>query len=263
MRFVILVMVFLIASLPAAACSFRLGSELSFRPFIDYKNDQWHGVTIELLQMLVKDIGCQLDIIPSPWLRSLRLIERGELDVLVHMTYSTERGKQFYFIGPHHLEEIYLVGAPHAFAEITKVQQLRSHGTGMIAFLNGSYYGEEIDEIINAKDSNRIFVAIVSNKDKISLVLNNRVEGALDDIMAFTAWRDDMGVQDKKLKPILKVYENPVYFGFNRKTISANQVEKLTHAWQTRFADGSIQRILDKYQVDEHQLKLLEPNSKI
>ncbi|CAM5210954.1 substrate-binding periplasmic protein [Alishewanella longhuensis] len=263
MRLVIFAMAFLIAATPAAACSFRLGSELSFRPFIDYKNDSWHGVTIELLQMLVEDIGCQLDIIPSPWLRALRLVERGELDVLVHMTYSADRSNHFYFIGPHHLEEIYLVGVDYAFAGITRVEQLKSNGSGMIAFLNGSYYGEEIDEIINSKHSNRIFVAIVSNQDKISLLLNNRVEGVLDDIMAFTAWRDDTGVRDKKLKPILKVYENPVYFGFNKKTISEEQFAKLAAAWQLRFQDGSIQRILDKYQVDEHQLKLLDPNPKI
>lgn len=263
MRLIVLVMALLMAATPAAACSFRLGSELSFRPFIDFKNESWQGVTIELLQMLVKDIGCQLDIIPSPWLRSLRLVERGELDVLVHMTYSAERNKHFYFVGPHHLEEIYLVGAFNAFAGITQVEQLKSHSTGIVAYLNGSYYGKEIDEIINSKHSNSVFVAIVSNQDKISLLLNKRVEGVLDDIMAFTAWRDELAGQDKRLKPILKVYENPVYFGFNKKTVTAEQFAQLTQAWQLRFEDGSIQRILDKYQVDEYQHKLLEPDPKI
>jgi len=263
MRIVCFVMALLIASTPAVACSLRLGSEVSFRPFIDYKNDRWQGVTIELLQMLVTDIGCTLEIIPSPWLRALRLVERGELDVLVHMTYSAERNKHFYFVGPHHLEEIYLIGAFSAFAGITQVEQLKSHGTGMIAYLNGSYYGEELDEIINSKHSNSVFVAIVSNQDKISLLLNKRVEGVFDDIMAFTAWRDELAGQDNKLKPILKVYENPVYFGFNKKTVTAEQFAQLTKAWQLRFEDGSIQQLLDKYQVDEYQHKLLEPDPKI
>ncbi|GGW57180.1 substrate-binding periplasmic protein [Alishewanella tabrizica] len=263
MRLVIIAMIFLITSTSAAACSLRLGSEVSFRPFIDHKNERWQGVTIELLQMLAEDIGCQLDIIPSPWLRALRLVERGELDVLVHMTYSAARSKEFYFIGPHHLEEIYLVGADNAFAGITDVAQLKNYSTGMIAFLNGSYYGQEIDDIISSHKSNNVFVPIVSNNDKILLLLNNRVDGVLDDIMAFIAWRDDMGRQDKNLKPILKVYETPVYFGFNKKTISKEQVEKLADAWQARFADGSIQQIIDKYQVGEHQLKLLKPDPKI
>lgn len=263
MRLVIFVITFLIASAPAAACSLRLGSEVSFRPFIDHKNERWQGVTIELLQMLADDIGCQLDIIPSPWLRALRLIERGELDVLVHMTYSAARSKDFYFIGPHHLEEIYLVGAEDAFAAITDVTQLKSYSAGMIAFLNGSYYGQQIAEIISAQKDNNVFVPIVSNNDKILLLLNNRVDGVLDDIMAFIAWRDDIAGRDKNLKPILKVYENPVYFGFNKKTISKEQVKKLANAWEARFADGSIQRILDKYQVDDYQLKLLEPTPKI
>lgn len=263
MRFLFCVVFWVIFAVPAAACSIRLGSELSFRPFIDHNNDHWQGVTIELLQMLVTDIGCQLEIIPSPWLRALRLVERGELDVLVHMTYSDERSKNFYFIGPHHLEEIYLVGIDDAFTGVTQIAHLKSHGSDTIAYLNGSYYGDEVDDIINAKDSDRIFVGIVSNKDKIALLLNKRVAGVLDDLMAFMAWSHEAEQWPHKLKPILKVYENPVYFGFNKKTISQEQIVKLAQAWQARFADGSIQRTLDKYQIDQYQLKLLDPAPKL
>lgn len=263
MRLFSFAMALLIAASPAAACTFRLGSESSFRPFIDYKNDNWQGVTIELLQMLVTDVGCALDIIPSPWLRSLRLVEQDELDVLVHMTYNPERSKYFYFIGPHHLEEVYLIGALSAFAGITKVEQLKWQKNGMIAYLNGSYYGQEMDNIINTKNNNSVFVAIVSNKDKIALLLNKRVDGVLDDIMAFQAWRDELLGQEQRLTAILKVYENPVYFGFNKRTVSAEQFEHLALAWQLRFEDGSIQRILDKYQVAEYQHKLLVPDPKI
>ena len=52
MRSFILVMVLLTVSAPGLACSFRLGTETSFRPFIDFNNNNWQGVTIELLQML-------------------------------------------------------------------------------------------------------------------------------------------------------------------------------------------------------------------
>ncbi|MFN3709103.1 MAG: substrate-binding periplasmic protein [Alishewanella aestuarii] len=264
MRFILFVLALIMAyTPPTSACSIRLGTETSFRPFIDFNDNNWQGVTIELLHMLVTDVGCQLDIIPSPWLRSLRLIERGELDVVVHMTYSLERSNQFYFIGPHHLEEIYLIGTAKVFAGITNVAQLKNYGSGTIAFLNGSYYGEEINNLINAKNSQKTFVPIVSNKDKISLLLNYRVDAVLEDIMAFMSWRNELGAQDTKLKPILKVYENPVYFGFNKKTISTTQFDQLANAWQARFEDGSIQRILDKYQVDDSHLKLLEPAPKM
>ncbi|GHG70321.1 hypothetical protein GCM10010919_20880 [Alishewanella longhuensis] len=177
MRPLVLAIAFIIGCFPAYSCTFRFGNEISFRPFIELQDNNWQGLTVELLQMLVQDVGCALEFIPSPWLRSLRLIEQGELDVLTHLTYNHERAARFAFIGPHHLESIYLVAVADAFPGVSSIGQLSSKGAGFIALLNGAYYGQELDAMMKHKRTQEFFIAIVSNQDKLLLLANGRVQG--------------------------------------------------------------------------------------
>ncbi|WP_423186144.1 substrate-binding periplasmic protein [Alishewanella sp. d11] len=261
MRSMFLAVVFLFGCAPSFACTIRFGNETSFLPFIEFHDNKWQGLTVELLQMLVQDIGCQLEFIPSPWLRSLKLIDKAELDVLAHLTYNTERETDFAFIGPHHLESIYLIATSGNFVGVTQLEQLRNYRTGLIALLNGAYYGDELALMLLDERTKDMFISIVSNQDKMLLLVNGRVQGVMDDIMAFNHWRTVTGKQVRHLRAVFKVYESPVYFGFNRKTLTINQLEQLAKAWQARFDDGTVQRILDKYQGTEPYLTLPPPNS--
>ncbi len=260
MRSMVLVIAFLFGCAPTYACTIRFGNEVNFLPFIELHENQWRGLTVELLQMLVQDIGCQLEFIPSPWLRSLKLIEKAELDVLAHLTYTSEREADFAFIGPHHLESIYLVAAAGNFVGLTKLEQLKNYRTGLIAMLNGAYYGDELAAMLIHERTKNIFISIVSNQDKMLLLINGRVKGVMDDLTAFNHWRTVTGIHVRHFKPVFKVYESPVYFGFNRKTLTITQLEQLAAAWQARFDDGTVQGILDKYQGAEPHLTLPPPN---
>lgn len=260
MRSMFLAVVFLFGCAPTFACTIRFGNETSFLPFIEFQNNKWQGLTVELLQMLVQDIGCQLEFVPSPWLRSLKLIEKAELDVLAHLTHNTEREEDFAFIGPHHLESMYLIATSGSFVGVTELEQLKNYRTGLIALLNGAYYGDKLALMLKDERTKNMFISIVSNQDKMLLMLNSRVQGVIDDIMAFNHWRKVNGEQVRQLRAVFKVYESPVYFGFNRKTITTTQLEQLAAAWQARFDDGTVQRILDKYQGAEYHLQLPPPN---
>ncbi|HEY9041333.1 MAG TPA: transporter substrate-binding domain-containing protein, partial [Rheinheimera sp.] len=178
MHYLTFYVVCLLLSLPSYSCVLRMGIETSFAPYIIQQDNSWRGVNVELLQRLVQEIGCELEFIHSPWLRSLRLIEQGELDVLSHLSYNDERSKSFAFIGPHQLEKIYLVGLPQAFSGLSSVSQLRKAGTsGIIALLNGAYYGEELESVLNDAKNRTRFVFIRGNEDKQALLLNGRVHG--------------------------------------------------------------------------------------
>ena len=128
-----------ILSQPVYSCTLRMGIETSFAPYIVQHGDSWRGMNVELLQRLVQEIGCELEFIHSPWLRSLKLIEQGELDVLSHLSYNAERSKQFAFIGPHHIEAIYLIGDPTVLPALDNLQQLtQDKDLGAIASLHGA-----------------------------------------------------------------------------------------------------------------------------
>ncbi len=252
----------LLLSLPSYSCVLRMGIETSFAPYIIQQDNSWRGVNVDLLQRLVQEIGCELEFIHSPWLRSLRLIEQGELDVLSHLSYNDERSKSFAFIGPHQLEKIYLVGLPQAFSGLSSVSQLRKAGTsGIIALLNGAYYGEALDAVLNDAKNRTRFVFIRGNEDKQALLLNGRVHGVLEDIAAYHYWKKQSELPTAAYVPLFPVYQSPVFFGFNRKTLSVIQLKQLEQAWQKLYAEGTLQAILQNYQLAEYHWQLPEPAS--
>ena len=262
MKYSVVWLLCLLSSFSGYSCNLRMGIETSFPPYIVQQGDSWRGLNVELLQLLVQDIGCELEFIHSPWLRSLKLIEQGELDVLSHLTYNTERSAQFAFIGPHQLESIYLVGSAEAFAGLTDISQLKRQGsTGIIALLNGAYYGDELDSILNDAKNRTRFVFIRGNEDKQALLLNGRVHGVLEDIVAYHYWKKQAGLSTVGLEPLFEVYQSPVYFGFNRHTLSPERLEQLAKAWQHLYDNGELGLIMQRYQLAEYQFSLPAPAS--
>ncbi|HEX5793745.1 MAG TPA: transporter substrate-binding domain-containing protein [Rheinheimera sp.] len=262
MNYLYSVITCLLLSLPAYSCVLRMGIETSFAPYIMQQGDSWRGLNVDLLQRLAQEVGCKLEFIHSPWLRSLRLIEQGELDVLSHLTYNDERSKVFAFIGPHQQEIIYLVGLPQAFPGLTTVSQLKQAGTsGVIALLNGAYYGDELDSVLNDAKNRTRFVFIRGNEDKQALLLNGRVHGVLEDIAAYHYWKKQSSLPTAAYLPLFPVYQSPVYFGFNRHTLSPAQLQQLATAWQKLYDDGTLQAILQQYQLTDYQFSLPTPAS--
>ena len=262
MKLFLAAFVCLLLSFRTESCTLRMGIETSFAPYIIQQEKSWSGLNVELLARLAKEVGCSLEFIHSPWLRSLKLIEQGELDVLSHLSYNAERSKQFAFIGPHQQEVIYLVGKTEAFPGLTNLTQLKRSGTsGIIALLNGAYYGDELDSILNDAKNRTRFVFIRGNEDKQALLLNGRVHGVLEDIVAYHYWKKQANLSTVGLEPLFEVYQSPVYFGFNRGTLSELQLEELSKAWQKLYQQGTLRAIALSYQNSDYQFSLPKPAS--
>ncbi len=262
MKLVLTALFALLLSFRSESCTLRMGIETSFAPYIIQQDDSWTGLNVELLTRLAKEVGCTLEFIHSPWLRSLKLIEQGELDVLSHLSYNTERSQHFAFIGPHQQEVIYLVGKPQAFPGLTNLTELKRSGTsGIIALLNGAYYGDELDSILNDAKNRTRFVFIRGNEDKQALLLNGRVHGVLEDIVAYHYWKKQADLSTTGLEPLFEVYQSPVYFGFNRRTLSAEQLNKLSLAWKKLYEQAELTSIVQPYQTADYQFSVPKPAS--
>jgi polar amino acid transport system substrate-binding protein len=262
MKYIALLYCSLLLSLPAIGCTLRMGIETSFAPYIVQQGTGWRGLNVDLLQRLAQEVGCKVEFVHSPWLRSLRLIEQGELDVLSHLSYNAARSSQFAFIGPHQLEIIYLVGQADAFPGLTTLAKLKKSGTsGIIALLNGAYYGDELDSILNDAKNRTRFVFIRGNEDKQALLLNGRVHGVLEDIAAYHYWKKQAELPTAAYEPLFQVYQSPVYFGFSRLTLSQDKLSQLAQAWNKLYRDGSLTNIAQRYQLDDYRFSLPEPAS--
>jgi ABC-type amino acid transport substrate-binding protein len=242
------------------ACSLRLGVETHFPPHIIQTNTGWSGLSIELAQRLASEIDCNIILIESPWLRAMRQIDKGELDLISHLTFSLERQQQFAFIGPHHLEQIYLVADPAAIPPLTSVEQLaKDVDLTAIAMLEGAYYGEDFARLQAEPGLKRQLVYINNNLDKMALLNAGRVNAVLEDLSVLRYWqREDLNTPIR-YQPMLAIHQGPVYFGFNKKTLSALQLQQLNHAWQTLYQSGELASIVAHYHQLDNELDVPPP----
>ncbi|MDP5135298.1 transporter substrate-binding domain-containing protein [Rheinheimera baltica] len=235
------------------ACAIRMSVESDFPPHLIQQNSQWTGLSVELMQRLAQEVDCQLEFVHSPWLRSLQLSEDGKLDVLTHLSYTEQRKAQFAFIGPHHLESIYLVGDPTEIpATLNLVQLAKDTDLGAIAVLHGAYYGEEFARLSQQPGLSRQLVTISSIQDKLALLRAGRITAILEDISVLHYWQQHQYPDADKYQPLFKVYESKVYFGFSKASLSAEQISALAQAWQRLYQQGKLARVYEKYQITNY-----------
>ncbi len=232
-------------------CTLRMSAETDFPPHLIQQNQQWSGLSVELMQKLAAKVGCQLAFINSPWLRAIQQSESGELDVLSHLSFNPQRQQHFAFIGPHHIEAIYLIGEAQSLPQLHDLTELNENiDLGRIAVLHGAYYGEQFNQLMLSPNFARQLVNISSIQDKLALLRAHRVNAILEDISVLRYWQQHQYPQAAKYQPLLKVFESPVYFGFSKASLSPQQLTQLADAWQQLHADGELTPIYQKYQIN-------------
>ncbi len=242
------------------ACTLRLGVETHFPPHIIKTDTGWSGLSVELAERLAREIDCTIILVESPWLRAMRMIDKGELDLVSHLTYSVQRQQHFAFIGPHHLEQIYLVADPEAIPALTNIEQLTEEvDLTAIAMLEGAYYGEAFARLQRQPGLKRQLVYIANNLDKIALLNAGRVNAVLEDISVLRYWQSEHSSTAMRYQPLLAIHKGPVYFGFNRKTLSEEQQNKLNTAWQNLHSNGELAAIVAHYQQRDNALAVPPP----
>lgn len=242
----------------AQPCTLRMSAETDFPPHLIRQNANWTGLSIELMQQLAQAVDCQLVFVNSPWLRAMQLSEQGKLDVISHLSFNAQRNQHFSFVGPHHIEAIYLVGDPSHLPQAETLSDLANTvDYGRIATLHGAYYGEAFAKLTQQPAFARQLVSISSIQDKLALLRAGRVNAILEDISVLHYWQQHQYPNAEHYAPLLKVYESPVYFGFSKTSLTKQKRRQLADAWQQLHQQGVLALIYQKYQLDNY--RKLEP----
>lgn len=236
------------ADLPVttAPCVLRFALDTPFPPHILFATDgQPHGINVQMIQLLAAEVGCRVRFVRSPWARSLKLLQQGELDVISQLTYNPQRAESMAFIGPHLTERMWLIADPAKVPALQQLTDLTSWPLNVqIAVLNGAYFGEALQLLRDDPVQRRRFYPMVSNQDKLALLESGRVQAVLEEELA---WQFRIAGQPTSFQPLLLVHAAPVYFGFSRKSVSPELLQQLTLAWQRLYRSGQLEQIRRKY----------------
>lgn len=232
-------------STAAQSCRLRLALDTPFPPHIILDDAEPHGLNVRMLQALATEVGCGLQVVKSPWARALKLMQQGQIDVISQLSYNAERGKDLYFIGPHHQERMWLIADPATQPALQQLADLRHWpASWLLAMLNGGYFGEQFRQLQTDVNFKRHLLPILSNQDKLALLTSGRVQAVLEEEFA---WHWRVRQQPGPFQPMLLVHDNPVYFGFSRHSVSPELAARLAIAWQRLYQQGQLQQIRSLY----------------
>lgn len=236
-----------------ATCQFsvRVESERQHNAAGSHSDTQVSQQFYALLDRLLQKVNCTAQPIALPAGRAMKMLEDGQLDIMVGMSETAERQRHSYFVGPHHYERMVVLGRRSIADSVTTFPQLLEV-EGAISIAEGAYYGPQWQQLLqdNPQLQQRLFAAS-GNQQKLAMLVSGRVIASLEDeaVVDELLRQEELSMQYRKL---FVFHDNPVYFSFSRQAIDDALYLQLQQQWQLMMSSGEVAQV-------QQQLPLASP----
>jgi len=208
------------------------------------------GYVVELAQKIYGDAGHEVKYKTMPWQRALKAGARGQVNGVIAVSFQPETEKMVLPEEPIVQYQIKAVTAKDSDWEYTGPDSL---GDRRVAVLDGYNYG---DAFMKWMENNQD--QIVTNRGdaalerSLEMVKSGRVAMTLDGQYVLRHTINQAGLSDSVEFSGTVGDSVPLYLGFSKKAGNAEEYAKLwTEGIQRMRENGTLQPILDKYQVDD------------
>jgi polar amino acid transport system substrate-binding protein len=229
-----------------SSCDMSLAVE-SYPPYQTQVEGKWQGLDIELASALAQQIKCELTIKQSPWKRSLNLLQNGRIDMMVSVSKTPKRQDYTYFVGPMRQEIVALVINTGAAIKVTGLADLATLDK-KIGIINGAYYGQSFTKKYEKDGQFKDQFEVSNNtQDNLKKLAARRISGFLNDPFYIA----DLIRKGKVSEPLsfhsFVINQDPVYFGFSKKSISKKRLLQIQQAFEQLQENGKLASIRKKY----------------
>lgn len=166
-------------------CRLRVGWE-EWYPLIHERDGQLAGSEFVLLSSLAKQANCQLEFIELPWIRALKSLQNGDIDLLYGASKTPEREAFAHFSQPYRVEQMLLLTNREDTAQpgpISLTDWLATpNGNGkprLLGVILGFYYGDQLDPIVHAPEAQAQRLQVRWDQQLLKLLKAKRIDGYL------------------------------------------------------------------------------------
>jgi len=222
----------------------------TYHPFFTQdEKGTWGGLSIELVEALLKESGDTPVYKPLPFARALTYMQEGKIDIMLNMTITEERKSFMNFIGPQLDETIVLVVKKDSDFSITSIDDLKKLPKS-IGIERGRLYGKAFEakraEDEALKDKLKEVTEVDSNE---KLLDAGRISGFLGyGYNTFYQIKNDPLYKNFKVHPFV-ISQDWVSFGFSKKSVPADQLQKFQNAYDRAKQKGVFEAIRQRYLV--------------
>lgn len=207
------------------------------------------GLAIDLLRPVLHQLGWQLQIVICPFPRCLKMLERGEVDVMPGLLRNTEREMLIHFVQPPMMSfhsSFVFYAHPESPTPLHNEQQLQGHS---IAVMRDAVYYPSFQKIPNLTK-----IPVLSEAKALEMVLQKRVDYTIMVEETAAGAFATAGIDPTKLvkQPYSVASDILGYFGFSKRSVNAQYLPELERAMAEQQRLGLYQRLWLRYEIAEH-----------
>lgn len=252
-----LLLTFVLCTETANAKSCKLTVQVVEYPPLATKQDNgdWSGLNFDYLDALFKEARCRYQVVEAPHARGIKLIEDGMIDMALNLSRTAEREKHFHFIGPQRIETIKLAAKSSMYPKITSWAQFDDLDARLIWQI-GAFYGDKIEQKI--QQNLTLKHKMLYSADNVAMVDTVNKGGAdgfflLVDFFNYQK-ANNPAYANIELHPIT-INSNDVFFGFSKKSVNSDMLQRFQGAYQRLAEEGVLQKIEQKY-ANQQEIRL-------
>jgi len=204
----------------------RLPYNSSWLPYIVVTDEQVSGTDIELIRVVLKEVGTELQLLSMPESRALNDLATGKVDLLFGASYTDERATFAWFSDSYRQEANVVVVHPlvlQRYPEVVnkvaffELAQRRLVGT----FNPKGFYGEEFEQLKQQQPVKRRSVPIFDAEQRMALVLNQRADFTLADQISVKQRFAEQPIYQQLVMLPFELSRADIHLMLSKKTIDA------------------------------------------
>ncbi|MYL28133.1 MULTISPECIES: substrate-binding periplasmic protein [Halomonadaceae] len=240
----------LVLTAPATsfACELRMGWE-PWKPY-QYRDDQGdlRGLDIDLIRAIANRMDCELALVKQPWMRHLRELREGRVDLAAGADYTPERADFAYFSRPYRTETVRLFmrqGEPDEY-ELSALKDVIERDL-KIGITQGYDYGKQFEALRQHPHAHNHIETTRSDLLNYRKLARKRIDAILADPLVLRTRVKGSAFEDAFEAHPLRVKQAPIHVMFSRASTSKALVQRFNNALEAITGTGMYDRIFNRY----------------
>lgn len=215
-----------------------------YYPFQIVRENSISGFDFEVIEAVLKKMGCQLEVVDIPWSRHLIYMKSGKVDIAASVTMTPDRLTFSHFSVPYLMSKQVLFVRSEDKDKYLSLREFFENGQ-ILGIVRDYEYGEAFSKL------RAQFPAYLVESDTDELNLNKlaarRVSGILGDHLITSSHLNVAGLSDRIVATNFSVAQYPAHFMFSRQSISSEFVDRFNEVLMKMNKKGEFKFISAKY----------------
>ncbi|KAF7769710.1 polar amino acid transport system substrate-binding protein [Pseudoalteromonas citrea] len=206
----------------------KIGIVASWPPLTVFDAQGATGLDVEIVQRIFEraKVCYQFVRLPSS-ARTFEEMQKGTIDVATMTSYTKSREMFGTFSVSYREEKMRLISMkkPTNIEKLTSILD-QDHTIGLSI---GSYYGEEIRQLMSDPTFAEQFIGLASANSRIALLMKGRVDFIVDDLISAHYYKTKLGHVSLKVWPYV-VHDNPVHLLLSHTAFTHTEISAINLA---------------------------------